>query len=231
MRQHADPRGWSAWRTTGFLLGAGLLVLALLPAASPYPAGDPRGHMLQHLLIGMFAPIGLALGAPVTLLLRTVPPRWGRAVGRVLRGRPAHALTHPVSVLVLNVGGLLAVYASPLAGVVAEPVTHLHFLVSGYLFAWVVAGPDPAPRRPSVPVRLVLLGVAIATHAVLSQLMYAGVLPGPAAPPDQVRGAAELMYYGGDIAELLLAFAMLTARGANTVGHAGTRLSAAAGRS
>jgi putative membrane protein len=109
-------------------------------------------------------------------------------------------------------------------------VTHLHFLVSGYLFAWVVAGPDPAPRRPSVPVRLVLLGIAIAAHAVLSQLMYAGVLPGPAAPPEQVRGAAELMYYGGDIAELLLAFAMLTARGANTVGHARTRLSAAAGR-
>lgn len=220
VRQHADPRGWNPWRTTSFLAGAGLLVLALLPAASPYPAGDPRGHMLQHLLIGMLAPIGLALGAPVTLVLRTVPAHWGRAVGRVLRGRPAHTLTHPVTVLVLNVGGLLAVYASPLAGTVPEPLTHLHFLVSGYLFAWVVAGPDPAPRRPSVPARLVLLGIAIAAHAVLSQLMYAGVLPGPAAPPDQVRGAAELMYYGGDLAELLLAFAMLTTRGLSPRGRA-----------
>jgi putative membrane protein len=64
-------------------------------------------------------------------------------------------------------------------------------------------------------VRLVLLGIAIATHAVLSQLMYAGVLPGPAAPLDQVRGAAELMYYGGDLAELFLAFALLTTRGGN----------------
>ncbi|MEV5893244.1 DUF2243 domain-containing protein [Nonomuraea fuscirosea] len=37
------------------------------------------------------------------------------------------------------------------------------------------AGPDPAPRRPSVPTRLVVLGVAVAVHAGLSQLMYAGI--------------------------------------------------------
>ncbi|MBB4908609.1 cytochrome c oxidase assembly protein [Actinophytocola algeriensis] len=57
---------------------------------------------------------------------------------------------------------------------------HLHFLVAGYLFAWLIAGPDPAPHRPGVPARLVLLGVAIAVHATLAQLMYAGI-----AAPDQ----------------------------------------------
>ncbi|OLF16335.1 cytochrome C oxidase assembly protein [Actinophytocola xanthii] len=214
LRQHRDARGWSRWRTASFLAGAVLLALAVLPQASPYPPDDFRGHMLQHLLIGMVAPMGLALGAPVTLLLRAVPTRWGRVVGRVLRSGPAHVLAHPATILGLNLGGLVALYATPLHAVAAgdgltHHLVHLHFLLSGYLFAWVIAGPDPAPRRPSVRTRLVLLGIAVAVHAVLSQLMYAGVL-GIRVPVEQLRGAAELMYYGGDIAELLLAFALVS---------------------
>ncbi|WP_203737750.1 cytochrome c oxidase assembly protein [Actinoplanes italicus] len=89
-------------------------------------------------------------------------------------------------------------------------VVQVHFLLAGYLFAWVVAGPDPAPRRPSVPVRLMVLGVAIAFHAVFSQLMFAGVVGDPATPRAEREGGAELMYYGGDIAELLLAAALVT---------------------
>ena len=68
-----------------FLAGAGLLVIGLLPQMSPWPAGDFRTHMLQHLLIGMLAPLGLVLGAPVTLLLRSIPRPAGRVVGRLLR--------------------------------------------------------------------------------------------------------------------------------------------------
>lgn len=86
----------------------------------------------------------------------------------------------------------------------------MHFLLAGYLFAYTIAGPDPAPHRPSVPVRLVILGVAIAGHAVLAKLLYAGTLvhvPGSAA---DLRVGADQMYYTGHIAELLLAFAMVS---------------------
>ncbi|MEV4073254.1 cytochrome c oxidase assembly protein [Nonomuraea fuscirosea] len=86
---------------------------------------------------------------------------------------------------------------------------HVHFLLSGCLFAWVIAGPDPAPRRPSVPARLVVLGVAVAVHAGLSQLMYAGIGVDLPVPVEQRRGAAEIMYYGGDLAELMLAVALV----------------------
>jgi len=163
----------------------------------------------------MLAPLGLVLGAPVTLILRTIPTRWGRLFGRTLRGRPARVLVHPVTTLTLNIGGLVVLYCTPLYSVTtdnaaAHHLVHLHFLIAGYLFAWVVAGHDPAPHRPSVPARLVLLGVAITSHAVISQLMYAGALGASGVPPEQRRGGAELMYYGGDIAELLLALAMLT---------------------
>jgi putative membrane protein len=210
-----EPRGWSRWRTVSFLTGCTLLILAVTPGLSPFPAGDFRGHMYQHLLIGMYAPLGLVLGAPVTLLLRSLPSRHGRLIGRVLRSRPAHLIANPFTALALNIGGLAVLYLTPLyAATTSSPalhhLVHAHFLAAGYLFAWVIAGPDPAPRRPSVPARLVVLGVAIAGHAVLSQLLYAGALVQVPVPTAELRGGADLMYYGGDIAELLLAVALVT---------------------
>jgi putative membrane protein len=74
---------------------------------------------------------------------------------------------------------------------------------------WAVAGPDPGARRSSVPVRLVILGVSIAAHATLSQLMYAGLASGVTAPAHEIRGAATIMYYGGDSAEIMPALALL----------------------
>jgi putative membrane protein len=63
-RRAHEPRGWSRWRSASFLVGLALLVLTLTPQLSPFPPGDFRGHMHQHLLVGMYAPLGLALGAP-----------------------------------------------------------------------------------------------------------------------------------------------------------------------
>ena len=214
-QRRREPRGWSGWRTTSFFAGCALLLAALVPQLAPFPAGDFRGHMHQHLLIGMYAPLGLVLGAPITLLLRSVPRRHGRRIGRILRSRPAHLVANPFTALTLNLGGLAALYFTPLyTATTTSPalhaLVHAHVLAAGYLFAWVIAGPDPAPRRPSVPARLVVLGIAITGHAVLAQLLYAGAFTRLPVPTDQRRGAGDLMYYGGDIAELLLAFALVT---------------------
>jgi putative membrane protein len=214
-RRRREPRGWNPWRTRAFLGGAGLLALGLNPQISPFAAGGLSSHMYQHLLIGMYAPIGLVLGAPVTLLLRSLPRRYGKIAGHLLRSRPVHIIAHPVTALVLNLGGLAVLYFTPFYAAAAQAqgphhLIHLHFLAAGYLFAWVIAGPDPAPRRPSVPARLIVLGVAIAGHAVISQLLYAGLFVQVAAPPEELRQAGELMYYAGDMAELILAFAMVS---------------------
>jgi putative membrane protein len=204
--------GWNRWRGAAFLAGAAVLVTGLA-----VPAHDFAGHALQHLLVAMVAPLGLVVGAPVTLLLRTLPVTGARRLTGLLRSRPARAVAHPVTALVLTTSGLAALYLTPLyARMLTEPALHqlvtIHFVLSGCLFAWVVAGADPAPHRPSVPARLMLLGVAIAAHATLSQALYAGAfvqVPGPVA--DRQAGAT-LMYYGGDIAELLLAFAVVQSR-------------------
>lgn len=201
-------------RTVSFLAGCALAALALLPPLGPAAHGDFRAHMAQHMLIGMYAPLGLVLGAPVTLLLRAVPSHRARRLTRLLRSRPARLLAHPVTALALSTGTLALLYFTPLYGLLTaqpwgHPALHAHFLLAGWLFAWVVAGPDPAPSRPSVPARLVLLGVAVAVHATVSQMLYGGFLIGVHVPVDEVRDAAQLMYYGGDIAELLLAAALV----------------------
>ncbi|MGI5347609.1 cytochrome c oxidase assembly protein [Streptomyces sp. CA-250714] len=213
-RRRSPERGWSAWRTASFVAGCGLLAFALVPPFAMWAHHDFRGHMAQHLLIGMYAPIALVLGAPVTLLLRTLPAARARRLTAVLHSRPVRGVAHPVTALLLNTGSLAVLYCTPVYGAVtAHPaghwLLHVHFLASGWLFAWVVAGPDPAPARPGVPARLVVLGAAIAGHAVLSQLMYGGFLIDIPAPVAEVRGGAELMYYGGDFAELLLAAALV----------------------
>ncbi|WP_139004016.1 cytochrome c oxidase assembly protein [Arthrobacter crystallopoietes] len=214
-RRRKEPLGWSSWRTASFLTGTGLLALALTPALSPFPAGDFRGHMYQHLLIGMYAPLALVLSAPVTLALRSLPRRHGRIIGRALRSPPIRVLAHPVTALILNLGGLTLLYFTPLYTLTTQSQTlhhlvHLHFLAAGYLFAYAIAGPDPAPHRPTVPARLVILGVAIAGHAVLAQLLYAGLFIRVPVPVAELRGAGDMMYYTGDIAELLLALALIT---------------------
>ncbi|MCU1635752.1 MAG: cytochrome c oxidase assembly protein [Cryobacterium sp.] len=214
-RRSAEPRGWNFGRTTAFLGGVALLALGFGAQSSPYPPGTLPAHMYQHLLVGMYAPIGLVLGAPMTLLLRSLPRRHGRRIGHLMRSRSVHVLAHPVTALAMNLGGLVVLYFTPLyAAAEVTPMLHqlitVHFLVTGTLFVWAIAGPDPAPRRPSVPARLVVLGIAIAGHAILSQLLYAGLFVRVPALPAELRQAGELMYYAGDIAELILAFALVS---------------------
>ncbi|MGW4677415.1 cytochrome c oxidase assembly protein [Micromonospora taraxaci] len=210
-----DQRGWNHRRTAAWLAGCALLAVAVGPLGQL--SDDPRGHMAQHLLLGMLAPLGLVLGAPVTLLLRVSPPSVRRAVGRLLRARPLHLLAHPVTAALLSTGGLALVLLTPLyARAEQQPALHhalhLHYLAAGYLFAWSLAGPDPAPRRPGLAVRIGALIGAAAGHSVLAKYLYAYAETLPPGltdrDPEAFRSAAQLMYYGGDLAELLLAVAL-----------------------
>ena len=213
--RHRNPvRGWSPWRSASFLTGLILLAFASLPPLASAAHGDFRGHMAQHMLIGMYAPPALVLAAPVTLLLRVLPAVRARRVTAALRGRPVRLLTHPAVALALSTGGLGLLYFTPLFAIAMRHpaghwLLHLHFLASGCLFAYAIAGPDPAPSRPGVRARLVYLGIAVAAHALVAQAMYGGFFVDVHAPISQVQQGAEIMYYGGDIAELLLAAALV----------------------
>jgi putative membrane protein len=195
-----DPRGWRPWRTVAWLAGCAALAVGVSPLLAGH---DPRAHVAQHLLLGMLAPLGLVLAAPVTLLLRISPPVTGRAVVRLLRSRPARVLGHPVTAALLSTGGLSVIMLTPAHAVAAgHPLLHLHYVAAGSLFTWAIAGPDPAPHRPGPMSRAAVLVAAAGGHAFLAKVLYARAGDGAEA------AAAQLMYYGGDVAELMLATAL-----------------------
>lgn len=212
-RQKQTGQQWSRFRSMSFTAGIGLLVLALVPPMTDFAHEDLRGHMMQHLLLGMFAPLGLVLGAPGTLLLRSIPASSARRLVSLLDTSPVRVLIHPLTALVLDMGGMVVLYLTPLyAWSTEEPalhfLVHLHFLLSGYLFTWSIAGPDPAPHRPGLRLRLAVLFIGTAIHATLAKLMYAYGYPRDAGhTTEEIQAAAQWMYYGGDLAELLLCIA------------------------
>ncbi len=210
----ATGRPWRRSRTLAW--SAGSVLVAAGVAATTVAAGA-RGHLVQHVLVGMAAPLALVLGAPVTLALAALPVPGRRRVTAVLRSRPLHALTHPVTAGALHTGGLWALYLTPLYALTTEhaalhAAVLVHTLLAGCLFAWSLAGPERAGRSPGVGIRLAVLVVASAAHGYLAKLLYARA---PLLPPGSAHGAGELrdaavwMYYAGDVAEIALAVAVL----------------------
>ncbi len=171
---------------------------------------------MQHLLLGMFAPLFLVLGAPITLALKTLPVKAARSLTSLLRTKAFYLLSHPVTAFILNIGGMYLLYLTPLyVKSLGNPsvhyLVHIHFLAAGYLFTWSMIGPDPAPKRPSFLLRVAVLLTSIAFHAFLSKFMYAYLYPLHSPHSEnQIREAAKLMYYWGDLSELLLAIALFT---------------------
>lgn len=205
-----EASGWSGWRMASFTAGIMLIVIAVLPPVAHWAHHDLRGHMFQHLLLGMFGPLGLVFGAPGTLLILSLTKSGAHRFMNIMRLPPIRLLIHPVTAAILDIGGMYLLYLTPLFSLsMSHPVLfvlmHLHFVLSGYLFTWSIAGPDPAPHRPSRSLRLVVVFLATAAHAVLGKLMYGyGYPQGMSGSLDEAQSAAQWMYYGGDLAELLL---------------------------
>lgn len=202
--------GWRASRTLSFIIGCFLLGISVIPSIMQWAHSDFRGHMVQHLLIGMFAPIFLVLGAPITLALKSMAPPAGRAVTRVLRSDVFFYMSHPVTAFMLNIGGMFLLYLTPLYVLgfslpFMHHAMHVHFLLAGYLFTWSIIGTDPGPEKPAHGVRLIVLFISIASHAFLSKYMYAYGYPRNSNHSlEEIREAAKIMYYWGDLSELLL---------------------------
>ncbi|WP_021010394.1 cytochrome c oxidase assembly protein [Agrococcus pavilionensis] len=204
----ARRRGpWPALRTTSWMLGAlcaGAATLGPIAIAAP---SSLTGHMLAHLLLGMLAPLLLVLGAPVTLLLRALPVTAARRLTRVLRSAPLRVLTHPVSAAVLNAGGLGALYATDLYGLVhasalVHGIVHVHLLLAGYLLTAALVGVDPDPHRASIGVRAAVLLAFMAVHSIIAKRVYGAPPAGVEAADAHV--ASQLMYYGGDVVDVTL---------------------------
>lgn len=191
------------------LFAAGLLVVAGAVTGPLAGRGqhDFVAHMVTHLLLAMLAPILLVLSAPVTIVLRALPVAGARRLVRLLKSWPLGFLTYPVTAAILNVGGLWLLYATALYGLMHEHAwlriaVHLHLLLAGYLFTAAIIGVDPAPHRPAWLIRASVLVLALGAHAVLAKWLYAH--PPDGVPLADAETGSQLMYYGGDLVDLLL---------------------------
>lgn len=205
---------WSRKRLIAFIIGSVLLLFAFSPPLLEWAHHDVRGHMVQHLLLGMFAPVAWVIAAPMTLFLRTAPLGVSRGCSRLLRSNFFHILAHPASAIMLNIGGMYLLYLTPLYlnslnNLWWHVWMHLHFILAGYLYCWSIAGRDASPFRSSFKLRLFTLLLGLAAHSYLAKLMYINLWPAvPFNTADEIRTAAKIMYYGGDLAEALLAAAL-----------------------
>ena len=170
LRRRGDA--WPPGRTLAWLLGCLTLLFVTSSGIGRYMPAMFSVHMIAHMGLSMLVPILLVLGAPVSLALRALPaagredpPGMREWLLAALHSRLSRFLTNPVVATVLFVAGFYGLYLSSLFDTaVSSHAGHLamnvHFLLSGYLFYWIVIGIDPTPR-PIPP--LAKVGVVFAS--------------------------------------------------------------------
>ncbi|KQL37724.1 hypothetical protein AN960_15800 [Bacillus sp. FJAT-25509] len=168
-------------------------------------------HMIMHLLLGMLAPFFIALSRPITLLLTSLKTQHARSVSRLLRSAPVQLLTHPISTLLLNIGGLWLLYTSTVFNLMHKSTlflnfVHIHLFLSGYLFTISIIAIEPISHKFSFLFRSSIMILAIAGHDILSKLLFSNPLDSYGF--NDVQFGAVLMYYGGDFVDLLIITAL-----------------------
>jgi len=165
-------RQWPLRRTVPFLSGLGVIAIATQTGVAAYDTTYFTAHVVQHLLLGMLGPVLLALGAPVTLALQASSRETRRRLLKVLRGRAVRVLTHPLTAWVLFGGSMFALYftklyADTLHNTALHDLVHVHFVLAGCLFFWLVVGLDPTPHRLPYAGRILYVLVALPFHTIL----------------------------------------------------------------
>ena len=171
---------WPVGRTISFALGVSAIDFATSGGLGLYAQFSFSYHMIAHMILGMIAPIGIVLGAPITLALRTLPQARNKDE-RGVRGTLLAALhsklaifyTNPIVALAFFDGSLFALYFTDLfASMMQSHIGHLfmniHFILAGLLFFHVIIGIDPNPRRIPHLVRIVVVFTAMSIHAFFS---------------------------------------------------------------
>jgi len=193
LRRRGDA--WPPGRTLAWLLGCALLLVTTSSGIGRYMPTMFSVHMAAHMLLSMLVPVLLVLGAPVTLALRALPSAGrGQPPGprewllAALHSKVSKFFTHPIVALVIFVAGFYGLYFGGIfeAAVndhAAHVLMNVHFLLSGYLFYWVVIGVDPTPRPipqlgklavvfASLPLHAFFGVVLMGTKSVLGETFY-----------------------------------------------------------
>jgi putative copper resistance protein D len=177
LRRRGDA--WPVGRTLSFVVvGMGSATLATVSGLAVYDDTLLSVHMVQHMVLAMVVPLAMALGAPITLALRTLPRRPRRWLLAVLHSRVAKVLSFPPLTFLLFVITPWALYFSgwytaTLHSAYLHEMTHFHMVLVGCLFFWPLMGIDPLPGRISYPARMLLVVLTLPFHAFMGVTIMA----------------------------------------------------------
>ncbi|OBA78493.1 copper resistance protein CopD [Mycobacterium sp. 1164966.3] len=175
LRRRGDS--WPPGRTLAWLLGCAALLFVTSSGVGRYMPAMFSMHMVAHMGLSMLVPILLVLGGPVSLALRARsaagrddPPGPREWLLAALHSRVSRLLTNPVVATVLFVAGFYGLYfGSIFDDAVGSHAGHLamnvHFLLSGYLFYWIVIGVDPTPRPIPPLAKVAVVFASLPLHA------------------------------------------------------------------
>lgn len=212
LRRRGDA--WPLGRTFSFVgIGMGSFAFATQSGIGAYDTVLLSVHMVQHMVLAMVVPLALALGAPVTLALRTLPPRPRRWLLAVLHSRLARVLSFPPLALGLYIVSPWALYftgwyPASLESTFVHEMMHVHLVLVGSLFFWPLMGVDPVPGRVSHPFRMLMTLMTLPFHAflgvtimgateLLGEAHYRALREGPMA--SWLPGIAEDQHLAGGI--------------------------------
>jgi cytochrome c oxidase assembly factor CtaG len=230
---HRRGDHWPLGRTFAFVVaGMGSFYVATSSGLAAYDTTLLSVHMVQHMVLAMIVPLALALGAPVTLGLRTLPGTPRRWLLAVLHSRVAKVLSFPPLAFLLYVVSPWALYFSgwydaSLESAYVHELMHVHLVLVGSLFFWPLVGIDPLPNRVGYPVRVLLTVLTLPFHAFLGVTImgqealiggdwYPSLHDGPMGawlpdPADDQHLAGGILWGAGDLVGLVF-FAVLFAQ-------------------
>lgn len=170
LRRRGDS--WPVGRSIAWGIGMLAFYLATSSGLAVYDTVLISAHMVQHMVLSMVVPLSLALGAPVTLALRTLPRRPRGWLLAVLHSRLAKVLGFPPLTFGLYVISPWALYFSgwyeaSLRSTYVHEMMHVHLVAVGALFFWPIVGVDPLPGRVAHPFRVLLTVMTLPFHAFL----------------------------------------------------------------
>lgn len=220
LRRRGDS--WPATRTAYWFFALVLVFVATSSALGVYDRTLFVVPAIQHMLLQMIAPVGLAMGAPITLAMRVFPVEWRRVVLAVVHSGPVRFVGRPGIAFALFAITQFAFYYTPLyeaslRNVWLHDLSHVHFVLVGFLFYWALLGVDPVPHRPPFFFKFmlvlalapmhILLGIPIMLmNEVLAEGFYLEVARtwGPTLLDDQAVGGGVLWGFGDVAAAALI---------------------------
>jgi cytochrome c oxidase assembly factor CtaG len=210
----ALPPRWPAVRAVAFLAGGtGAVVLATMSFLGVYQGVLFSVRAVQNVLLLLVAPLFLALGRPLTLLI-AARPRLGARAEAAVHSRAARILTFPaITAMVLVIVPFLLYftpwYEAGLRSDLVRELTYAVLMVPGLAFFWTLLRVDPVPRAYPYLVSLWITGVEVVGDAVLGLAIMAdehliagsyyqalGRPWGPSLRADQVIGGGALWILG-----------------------------------